>query len=51
MISVEDAKNIILKSTNKLNSENVDLIDSLDRISFEDIFWGFLSDNAIFFHL
>ena len=37
MISVEDAKNIILESTNKLQSENVDLIDSLDRISFEDI--------------
>ena len=37
MISVEDAKNIILESTNKLKSENVDLIDSLDRISFEDI--------------
>ena len=37
MISVEDAKNIILESTNKLKSENVDLIDSLDRISYEDI--------------
>ena len=37
MISVDDAKNIILKSTNKLKSENVDLIDSLDRISYEDI--------------
>ena len=37
MISVEDAKNIILESTNKLKSENVDLIDSLDRISYENI--------------
>jgi len=37
MISVDDAKNIILKSTNKLKSENVDLIDSLNRISYEDI--------------
>ena len=37
MISVEDAKNIILESISKLKSENVDLIDSLGRISFEDI--------------
>ena len=37
MISVEDAKNIILESISKLKSENVDLIDSLDRISYEDI--------------
>jgi len=37
MISVDDAKNIILKSTNKLKSENVELIDSLNRISYEDI--------------
>ena len=37
MKSVEDAKNIIFESTNKLKSENVDLIDSLDRIAYEDI--------------
>jgi len=37
MISVEEAKNIILESTNKLKSENVELIDSLDRVSYEDI--------------
>jgi len=37
MISVDDAQNIIFESTNKLKSENVDLIDSLDRISHEDV--------------
>ena len=37
MISVEDAKNIILESTNKLKSENIDLINSLNRIPYEDI--------------
>jgi len=37
MKSVEDAKNIIFESTKKLKSENVDLIDSLDRIAYEDI--------------
>ena len=37
MISVNDAQNIIFESTNKLKSENVDLIDSLDRISHEDV--------------
>ena len=37
MISVDDAQNIIFESTNKLKSENVDLIESLDRISHEDV--------------